>query len=508
MASALKLSLLALASTAVAVPHVGHGRFHGRSLGGGYGYPTGIRPVYPTGGWGGNQNSTSAAGTGTGVATDTEETSTIYSTTTVYLTLARTSPKTSAAIDTAEAAKTSNALEVGEGGCGPATVTVTATNKVTVTVGASDGAVSALPVSSGPVAAPSEAAPVTPVESSPAKDSPTLTISIPNKEETAPVEEAPTTDAPKPVEPTAAPTFAPEPTTVTPEPTLAPAPTQESSAAPSSVQSSAPVSSSAPSGSPTYSGAKRGLAYNAIDLISKFSGKFGWAMNWAETPVPGKSAPAGYDQLGGAKFIPMMHNPLPAANPSTPEKFLQHVSDAVKQGSSAVMGFNEVDQEGQAKMSTEDACKYWAQYMQPVLEAHPEVTLIGPSVTNGPAPMGLDWLRRFKKDCPSASYHVEHIHFYDVYNEKGPSIEFGTADRFIRHVNATIHEFGKPVFVSEFGLIPGSTQEQSAKFLKDVLPYLDGEEKVLGYAYFMVADTPLGLVAGDGLSAAGMAYSQ
>jgi hypothetical protein len=81
----------------------------------------------------------------------------------------------------------------------------------------------------------------------------------------------------------------------------------------------------------------------------------------------------------------MMHSP----DKSTAEEWLANVDKAVKKGSTAVMGFNECDHADQCNMTPEAACAAWKQYMNPVKEAHPGVTIVGPSVTNGPVSLTL-----------------------------------------------------------------------------------------------------------------------
>jgi hypothetical protein len=193
----------------------------------------------------------------------------------------------------------------------------------------------------------------------------------------------------------------------------------------------------------------------------------------------------------------MMHSP----DKSTAEEWLANVDKAVKKGSTAVMGFNECDHADQCNMTPEAACAAWKQYMNPVKEAHPGVTIVGPSVTNGPAPMGLDWLSRFNDACPDATVDATNIHFYDIYDE-------GTIDRFEAQVEKAASLGGKKVWITEFGLNPGSaSEEQAASFLKDAMAYLDGSDKVQGYSWFMVGDGENQLNSGDGLSAVGKVYA-
>ncbi|KAF2477689.1 uncharacterized protein BDR25DRAFT_299526 [Lindgomyces ingoldianus] len=480
MSPSVKLGLLTLVSTAAAIPHYGHSKFHHKPSGGyGTGAP-GTGAPYPTGGWGGNANSTAlplATGTGAPGSKTTTILETLYSTMTEYSTIYATHPKSGGG----EAPSSVGAADVSTGAavCGPATVYVTATNKVTVTIGGGAPSSAYTPPSS--IAEPASSVPASsapvyvPLSSvvAPSSSAPVVSFSFPEKPASTP----PAISSVAPVSSAAPISSAPVPTT-----TVYSAPV-----------SSAPASSSAPkpSSAPTYSGSKRGLAYNEPALCSAFGGsKFGFAYNWASTQYGG-SLPE------GIKFVPMMHKPADA----TPEKWLQDVDTAVKAGTNVVMGFNEPDHPAQANLTLTQACSNWTNYMEPIVSAHPEVTILGPSVTNGPAPMGLDWLSRFKTACPGATWHAANIHFYDQYDDK-------VVDRFISHCEEASKSFGKPIWVTEFGLNPGTASSaQAADFLKKVMAYMDNADAVKGYAYFMVGTGENQLNSGNGLSATGEVYA-
>jgi hypothetical protein len=125
----MKISLLALASAVSAVPHYGaHSKFHSLKPSGGHGKP------YPTGGWGGYNSTAVPAGPTAGTdayGQDTTVDVTSTSTLTQYKTVVI---KPSDAPTSEKKAVVENATPAAEGQCGPATVTVTASEKVTITV--------------------------------------------------------------------------------------------------------------------------------------------------------------------------------------------------------------------------------------------------------------------------------------------------------------------------------------------------------------------------------------
>ncbi|KAF2730763.1 hypothetical protein EJ04DRAFT_515043 [Polyplosphaeria fusca] len=466
MSPSVKLGLLTLVSAVAAVPHYGHSRFHKPS--GGY-QGTGTGAPFPTGGYG---NAT-VLPSGTGVSPEKTTTllETQYSTETIVSTIYATRPGGVSSVEPED-------VSTGAAGCGPETVYVTATNKVTVTVtgGYPSGSASAAPssvyssfVAEIPSDLPSsEAAP----ESSAAPSSkapgggyeassvsfvlPSVTLSMPNK----------------------------------PVDTPGPTPEEHTSAAPvSSVAASSSASAPEPS-SPVYSGGKRGLAYNEGSLCDAFdSSKFSFAYNWGATQY-GSKLPA------GIKYSPMMHKP----QDMSADEWLGHVDDNVASGSDLIMGFNEPDHPDQANLSPDAACTAWTEYMDPVKAAHGDVTILGPSVTNGPAPMGLSWLEGFQQKCPDAKWDATNIHFYDIY-DNGAGVQ-----RFIDHVEEAAEKFGKKVFVTEYGLRSGSDDE-AIKFLQETMKYLEGSDKVSGYSYFMVGQGPMQLNTANGLSAIGEVYN-
>lgn len=516
MSPSLKLGLLALVSSAAAIPHFGsHNKFHKRQGYGGYGYgeepssvvsslvessvvPSSImdssvvpegtgKPVMPTGGYypyPGDNSTAVPYPTDTGVSD--EKTTTIAETSTSVTTIVSTiymtpTPEESSAppaggdkVPASEVGLSSSPA----GECG-GTVYVTATDKVTVTVTAGEVPASSAPPAESPVVPSSAEEEVKPTETPSATPSEGLYSILPvpsdkpaeAEPEPEPTPEPSETPAPIPEPSSEAAPSEPAPSSSAPILTSA-APSETPSEAPSSA---APSSSAAPtpSGAPSYSGTKRGLAYNDISLCSAFEGKASWAYNWG-------SAPQG-ELPKGVKFVPM-----PWIKNEDASTWLQKVDEAVAAGTDVVMGFNEVDHPDQANMDAGTTCQKWAEYMDPIAAAHPDVTILGPSVTNAGDKdnWGLKWYKNFMTACPGATYHAANIHFYDIWDAS----ETGTVSRFKKHCEDAAALTGKPVWVTEFGLNPGSTAEDTATFLKEVMAYMESSDIVQGYAYFMLGN--------------------
>lgn len=108
--------------------------------------------------------------------------------------------------------------------------------------------------------------------------------------------------------------------------------------------------------------------------------------------------------------------------------------------------------------------------------------------------MGLGWLKSFLESCSDCQIDCINVHWYD-------SAE-NTA-YFKSHVEEAITlANGKPVFVSEFGA--SGSSEQITTFLEDVMPWMDKNSNIAGYAYFMAKDGVL--VTGSEPSTYGNTY--
>lgn len=466
----MKISLLALASAVAAVPQYGghghgHSKFHKPSGAAGTG---GVKP-YPTGGWNGQYNSTRVPyPTGTG---SYDEDKTIDVTSTSTTTVLQTVTVKPSPVSSSQKAVVENVTPAADE-CGPATVTVTASEKVTITVTPGGGADVPKSSAAAPVESKGEGygIPSSFALASPTPQGEEVPVVSSKAEEVKPT---PTPEAP--VSSKAAEEY--KLSSIVQKPVASPTPAASSAAA-----------SATPSTGNTYKGTKRGLAYNDASLCKTFGSNFGFGYNWGQLE----------SNDIGTNFIPMMHGPSKA----TSQEWLANAGKMIAKGSKAVMGFNEPDHAEQANLSPEAACSAWKEYMNPIASAHPDVTILGPSVTNaGASNMGLGWLSSFHEVCPDAIVHATNIHFYDIY-------ESATIDRFKAHVEKAAANYGKPVWVTEFGLNPGSaSQEQAASFLKDAMAYLDASDKVQGYSWFMVGTGENQLNSGTGLSAVGQVYA-
>ncbi|KLO12831.1 hypothetical protein SCHPADRAFT_874924 [Schizopora paradoxa] len=201
-------------------------------------------------------------------------------------------------------------------------------------------------------------------------------------------------------------------------------------ASPTSSQQKAKSTSAAPAASTqkttssfSSGGKKVGLAYTSPGNINAFI-----TDNTALTYSWGPSRPS---QVEGTSltFMPMLWD----CSSSKVSAF----KSVVKAGySSIAMGFNEVNQAGQANMSPQDAVNCWLENIEPL--ASQGYKLVSPSTTS--APDGITWMKSFLQICNgrcTLDYHS--LHFY------------GTSEQdLISYISNWHNTFGVPIMLTEF----------------------------------------------------------
>ncbi|MCJ1228445.1 hypothetical protein MMC12_005106 [Toensbergia leucococca] len=240
---------------------------------------------------------------------------------------------------------------------------------------------------------------------------------------------------------------------------------------------SSPVSSaSPPSGTGTSSG-KRGIAYNntspSLDCFDS-STEITWGFNWDSTRT-------GYPTLASKfNYYPQLWS---QGHGST---WHADVTAAIAGGSDALMAFNEPDQLGQSYMQLSDAISGWGSFMQNY--SSPNVKLGSPSVTNGPSPMGLTYLQNFISQCGTdCTIDFVCIHWYG--GGAGVTVDSAVADFRNHTMSAIAIASPRPVWITEFQL-KSDLADQNA-FLGQVMPFLDDQQMVHKYAYFMATEGSL-----------------
>jgi hypothetical protein len=131
---------------------------------------------------------------------------------------------------------------------------------------------------------------------------------------------------------------------------------------------------------------KRGVPYNIPTLLNLFIGsEVSWAYNWRSK---NNTIPAGIE------YIPMLWGD----NATYTKDWQKNANDSINSGASALLAFNEPDQVGQALINPSDAAISYRTFMSDMFGGG-SIKLGSPAVTNGPAPMGLNWLDKFMAAC-------------------------------------------------------------------------------------------------------------
>ncbi|KAJ8605780.1 hypothetical protein MRB53_041337 [Persea americana] len=110
--------------------------------------------------------------------------------------------------------------------------------------------------------------------------------------------------------------------------------------------------------------------------------------------------------------------------------------------------------------------------------------------------MGLSYLQEFLDACTDCTIDCIALHWYN------PS---GDSSDFISHIQSAMNITSKPIYVSEFGITDG-TEAEVTPFLETVMPWMDNESSVAGYAYYFVGEDYLMTNTGSAISAYGETY--
>ena len=203
-----------------------------------------------------------------------------------------------------------------------------------------------------------------------------------------------------------------------------------------------------------------------------------WSYSWGWDQVP--------NQPSNVEFVPMAWGAwsVDGLRKGLQKSVVPHIkSGKVKR----FFGFNEPDKREQANMSYQNALKYW-----PQLESL-NVPLCSPACAN---PEGINdnsvqgvrgtWMKDFMKEADRRGYRVDYtgVHWYG-----------GTHVHHFKDKMKRIYEkYGRrPLLVTEFSPADWEARKLSQNrhkteyvlaFMKEVLPWLERQDWVAGYAWF------------------------
>ena len=167
--------------------------------------------------------------------------------------------------------------------------------------------------------------------------------------------------------------------------------------------------------------------------------------------------------------------------------------------------FNEPDKQNQANMAVSTATSYW-----PFLESL-DISLVSPA----PAKLKGEWMADFVGEVESECFRMEYValHWYWEPN----STNFKQKMRSLHEVYGR-----RPILLTEFAIADWEattieenrfSQAKVLDFMKEVLPWLEAQDWIAGYAWFSFKEshpqgTSSALFTGDGeMTALGKFYA-
>ncbi|KAL9040850.1 MAG: hypothetical protein Q9180_001659 [Flavoplaca navasiana] len=299
-------------------------------------------------------------------------------------------------------------------------------------------------------------------------------------------------------------------TSTTSAPVVAPTPTTTSSvkASPQSIPiPSTPTSAAGPTGISTsgkaYGGGKRGLVYdyNSKDFSKFFqnSRKIAFGSNWGlkRSPAPGVT----FDQ---GPFVPTIRVDGGLNN----NDWIEGVRALIGSGTPMIFASNEPDNRGQSNLTPSQAATVYKKYIQPFKG---QAALASPAVTNGGGATGLGFLENFVGQCSDCHFDIINVHHYvnrqDVSVDQGVSAVKSFLTKDVAAFKAKHAQFRNArICLGEFWLW-GASDDDGAAYLRQLLPWLDGNNDVACYqAFGGLWEGNFINNAGTGLSKSGQVY--
>ncbi|NUV62121.1 glycosyl hydrolase [Streptomyces sp. CAI-85] len=236
--------------------------------------------------------------------------------------------------------------------------------------------------------------------------------------------------------------------------------------------------------------ARKGISLNPVDGAAEALADSGasWYYNWTSSTGP-------VARPEGVEYVPMIWGPGSVTD--------AELGQAAREGT-ALLGFNEPDLPGQSDMTPEQALDLW-----PRLE-DTGLRLGAPAVAWG-ADLAGGWLDRFMQGARERGLRVDFIPLHWYGGDFGPA----ATDQLRGYLQAVHDRYGKPVWLTEYGLIdfsqdppryPGAREQTD--FVTASTRMLEGLDFVERYAWFTLSTgtAPTGLYDGTTPNDSGRAY--
>jgi hypothetical protein len=268
---------------------------------------------------------------------------------------------------------------------------------------------------------------------------------------------------------------------------------------------------------PNKDNCKRGVAYggNSSEDLTVLSNGLSWWYNWDQRP---ESGAASVSQSLGVEFVPMIWG----------ESHISRATATIPTGLRTLLGFNEPNFGSQSNLTPERAAELWPQLEQIAAAkgigqiASPAVNYCGGSCTDTNP---INWLKRFYAACRAryangckVDYTAYHTYVCQLSWLQGKIQELTNA-----HNQALSNgdprddnDFNKPIWLTEFACgdkpasWPSITSQHQIDYVNAALPWLEGDSRIMRYAWFSGRTTAVpnaSLLGSSGqLTALGRAY--
>lgn len=260
--------------------------------------------------------------------------------------------------------------------------------------------------------------------------------------------------------------------------------------------------------SASLSGAKRGLAYVNLPWLAPFANAvapISWVYNWASIAT-GLSS--------NYKFVPMLHDLRD--DWYTVAQFIANIPPMISK-IDAIMAFNEPDQtfaNGGSQLTPSVAADAYKKYISPFKVSNPNIQLGAPSVCNGntttPTLLGMQWLSPFFEACAGCPIDFVPLHWYGWSDGSADD----QASAFINYTTTAAAEIAvmakRPmkIWVTEFAAMPLTDATKNEVFMNITLPWLDNVATMVDrYSYYMVDTNMMVNGAHNALTASGTKYA-
>jgi hypothetical protein len=210
------------------------------------------------------------------------------------------------------------------------------------------------------------------------------------------------------------------------------------------------------------------------------------------------------EQPEGIEFVPMVFGGIPMKSPDAPrllaEQLAKEVAPHVRAGQvKRLLGPNEPDRKEHGALTVAQALAIW-----PAMEAL-GIPLCSPSCANTEGTDATDeanqgtggnWMPTFMREADRLGLRIDYI---GVHGYPGPN-----AEAFKRKLRKIHEKYGRrPLLITEFAIADWKTggdirkhhytPAQVLAFMKEILPWMERQDWILGYAWFpFKIDSPTG----------------